>query len=265
MLRPIDGAEVSQEEIDALKPKPPEEKSEPGSEPSEKTPEGEEKKEVSPEGGEKVPYHEDPTVQLYIERQVAKRVGEGNKAWEERLARLEQGLTKKEESPSIFGGLKLEGNDAVIAKALVLQAKKEMYEDLKRVDGENRAQIEKEEQALLGWLNELKTTSVIKSDDDITEIVRLLKKYGKGRDDEEDKSLVLELFEQTRTAREAAIAEGKKAGEEEGIKKAQEAKVGSGRKGAEIGKTDRTYQDRRLHDRNMDDIVAQEIEKIRGS
>ena len=263
MLRPIDGAEVSQEEIDALKPKPAEEKSESESELSEKTPEGEEKK-VLPNGEEKVPFHEDPTVQLYIERQVAKRVGEGNKAWEERLARLETGLTKKDE-PSIFGGLKLEGNDAKIAKALVLQAKKEMYEDLQRVDGETRAQIEKEDQALLGWLNELKTTSVIKSDDDITEVVRLLQKYGKGRDDEEDKSLVLELFEQTRTAREQAIAEGKKAGEEEGIKKAQEAKVGSGRKGAEIGKTDRTYQDRRLHDRNMDDIVAQEIEKIRGN
>lgn len=259
MLRPIDGSEVAQEAIDALKPKT-EIKTESESELSKETPEIEEKE-------TKVPFHEDPAVQLYIERQVAKRVGEGDKAWEARLERLEGSLTKKEDidKPSIFGGLKLEGNDATIAKALILQAKKEMYEDLQRVDGESKAQVEKEDQALLGWLEELQTTSVTKSDEDTKEIVRLLQKYGKGRDDDEDKELVLELFEKLRGTREEAKAEGEKKGEEEATRKAQEAKIGSGRKGSEIGKTDRTYQDRRLHERTIDDIVANEIEKIRGN
>ena len=268
MLRPIDGAEVSEEEMKALEPKP-EEESEPGSEPSKETPEAEgaEKKEaVQPDGEGKVPFHQNPEVQSYIARQVANGLGETKAEFAERLDKLEKLLTqgKQGDEPSVFGGLSLKGNDATIAKAIILQAKRELYEDLKKTDDESREQMHQEDQKLLGWLDELKTTNVTKSDDDVKEVVRLLAKYGKNRDDEEDKALVLELFEQTRETREAAKAEGKEEGEKEGIKKAQEAKIGSGRKGKEIGEQERTYQQRRLQDRSIDEIVAQEVDKIRS-
>ena len=61
-----------------------------------------------------------------------------------------------------------------------------------------------------------------------------------------------------------AETEGKAEGEEEGIKKAQEAKVGSSRKGNEPGKGDRTYQQRRAEEPNFDAILEREMAKLTG-
>ena len=265
MIRPIDGNEVSQEEIDALKPKP-EEKSdgseaEPTPETEGKAPEGDEKKEEVTSEGAKVPFHEDPAVQAYIERQVQKRLGEGNKAWEDRLNRIEQSITKKpEDQPSIFGGMKLQGNDAQIAKAIVLQAKKELLEDLQKIDGENKAQIEEEDREFAEFVGELRVTGVLKSDKDEIEFARLIAEYKL-----DDKDSAIRLWNKIQEGVEKAKVEGQEEGEKEGVKKAQEAKIGSGRKGSEIGKQDRTYQQRRMEDRSIDNIVAEEIERIRGN
>src|ERR1700756_4139586 len=99
------------------------------------------KEEPKEENTEKVPYHQDPNVQLYIERQVAKRVGEGDKAWEERLQRLEDRITqpKQQEQPIKIGDWEPANTaDAKAAKAIIQQAKQEMLEDLRTQDQQAR-------------------------------------------------------------------------------------------------------------------------------
>lgn len=242
---PTDGIEVSEESVKELDQKS-------GSEPAEP------KVEPKVEPVEKVPYHEDPAVQLYIERQVAKRSGESGKIYEERLNRLEERLTKKPD-PTIGGWTPGSQAESQAAKAIILQAKKEVLEGLQSIDREQKEQVAAGDREFSDFLGELRTTGTLKTDEDEIEFARLIAEYKL-----EDRQSAVNLWTRLQEVKVKAETEGKAEGEEEGIKKAQEAKVGSSRKGNEPGKGDRTYQQRRAEEPNFDAILEREMAKLTG-
>ena len=254
-LVPTDGGnEIPDEQIKALEQgteAPAKEKTESGSEPSQETPAAPLKTE---EGKPGVPFHENPEVQLYIERQVQKRVGEGNKEWEARLAKLEEKLTQPKE-PSVNWQPTTDTDKAAV-RTIILQAKKEMLDELKQADEAQRAEIEKSDREFSEWFGELRTLGQLKSDEDELALARLIVEYKI-----EDKDIALKLWNTIQTKSQ----EGKEEGEKDGIKKAQEARVGSSRKVGEPGDKPRTYQERRIQDRSFDDIVTREVERIRNA
>ncbi len=262
-LEPTDGVEVPDKLIEDLE-KPKTVPSEPGSEPSEQTPETQEPEtEVSSdgepeEGKEKVPYHKDPQVQLYIERQVAKRIGEGREAYEKRLNRLEKVATQPKTQDITIGGWK-PGNaaEAQAARAIILQAKKEMAQELQTLDSQDKERVAAEDRDFSGWLGELRTTEVLKDDKDEIEFARLIAEYKL-----EDKKAAVALWTRLKEAKAKAKEEGEEEGEEKGKKKAQEAKVGSSRKTGEPGGKERTYDERRKQEPNFDAIVDREMDRL---
>jgi len=254
-LVPTDGNEVSDEAVKELEthiPKP-----DSGSEPSKETPVVE--KAETP-GTPAVPYHQDPAVQLYIERQVAKRVGEGSKGYEERIARLEERLTKHPAETTIGGWTPGNQSEAKVAKAIILQAKKEVLEGLQSIDTQERERIVEGDRQFSDFLGELRTTGTLKSDEDEIEFARLIAEYKL-----EDKQAAVNLWNRLQDAKAQAEADGRSAGEVEGIKRAQSAKVGTSRTGNEPGKGDRTYQQRRALEPNFDAILDREMAKIQGT
>ena len=234
------------------KKEPVKEPSESGSEPSQQTPEAE------AGGGEskKVPYHQDAEVQLYIERQVAKRMGEGKQAYEQRLERLEKSLSEQNRSnePVVIGGWK-PSNEAETraARAIILQAKKEFAEELQGLDRQERQRVESEDRDFSDFLGELRTTGTLKTDEDEIEFARLIAEYKL-----EDKQAAVNLWNRLNTAKADAEAKGEQAG----ARKAQEAKIGSSRKGGEPGSQPRSYQQRRLEEPNFDAIVEREMTRL---
>lgn len=267
-LRPVDSQEVSEEEIKALehpeaKPevKPAEvEPSVPGREPSKETPEPTGEKETKPpEDGEKVPFHKDPQVQLYIERQVARRIGEGQKAFEDRIDRLETSLKQAQQPTDISIGGWTPGNEneAKAARAIVLQAKREMAQELSALDSKEREALAEEDRDFSDWLGELRTTGVLSDDKDEIEFSRLVAEYGI-----EDRQAAVNLWERLADSRVKAKEEGEKEGEKKGIKKAQEANVGTSRKSGEPGEKPRTYQQRMTEEPNFDAIVEREMTRL---
>jgi len=205
---------------------------------------------------DKVPYHEDPNVQAYIERQVAKRIGEGNQAWEDRLARLEQNLKKPvqtEAQVKIGDWTPATTSDAQAAKAIIAQAKQEMLEEMRQ---QSQAQIEQqqaEDQGFSEWLKELKTTSVLKDDEDAKEFANLIVRYKL-----EDKQAAVDLWNNLAEAK----AQGTQQGQVQGMKRAQEAKIGSARTGKEPGQTGRSYKERRAMEPNFNAIVDREMTRM---
>ena len=255
-LVPTDGNEVPDAELTALENHTATPES--GSEPSQQTPEP--KAEVTqPEVVQepKIPFNQNPEVQLYIERQVAKRVGEGNKAWEERLARLETNLTKPKVDNKIGGWEPGSDAERQAAKAIILQAKKEMAEELQGLDRAERQKVEGEDKEFNDFLGELRSTEVLKDDKDVYDFAKLIADY-KLEDKEAAVNLGNRLQEGIRQAREEGQAEGS----EEEKKKAQLAKVGSSRKGGEPGQGERSYTQRRAEEPNFDAIYNREMEKL---
>src|SRR3990167_6805545 len=249
-LVPTDGGnEVPQAQIDALeKGTEPPKKTESESELSKETPVAPLKTE---EKGNGVPFHENPEVQLYIERQVQKRVGEGNKEWEERLGKLEERLTKpKDQSPTWQPST---DTDKAAVRTIISQAKKEMLDELKQADEQQKADTEKSDREFSEWFGELRTLGQLKSDEEELSLARLIVEY-----QIEDKAIALKLWNTI----QAKSAEGKEEVEKDGIKKAQEARIGTGRKTGEPGEKPRTYQQRRLEDHSFDDIVTREVERL---
>ncbi len=249
-LVPTDGGnEVPDEQIKALEqgteaPK----KTESESELSKETPAAP----LKEDKGNGVPFHENPEVQLYIERQVQKRVGEGNKEWEERLGKLEERLTKpKDQSPTWTPTTETDKN---AVRTIITQAKKEMLDELKQADEQQRADVEKSDREFSEWFGELRTLGQLKSDEDELSLARLIVEYKI-----DDKAIALKLWNTIQTK----SAEGKEEGEKDGVKKAQEAKIGISRKNGESGDKPRTYQQRQLEDRSFDDIVTREVERLR--
>lgn len=218
--------------------------------PEEVKEEGENKQE------EKVPFHQDPNVQLYIERQIQKRLGEGNKAWEDRIGRLEQRLSQspsKEEAPSFAGWKPANQAEAQAAKAIIAAAKQEMLDDLRNQDKEIRETQDKDDEAFSSWFNELKVEGALKNNPSIQDFSALIVKYKL-----EDKDAAIELWNTLAEAKETGSQEGVK----EGIKRAQEAKVGSGRKGGEQGQQPRSYKERRAKEPNFDAILDRELNHL---
>ena len=215
--------------------------------------EGEDKKE---EVETKVPFHQDPQVQAYIERQVNKRIGEGNEAWERRIARLEENLTrsvKKDETVNIGGWTPSTPAEANAAKAIIKQAREEIINEFRQVDEQNRETQEKEDHSFRDWLGELRATNVLKSNDDEKEFARIIVEYGMN-----DQEKAVNLWNRL----QQSVEKAKEEGAEEGIKKMQEAKIGSSRTGKEPGTRGRSYQQRRLQDPSIDAIVEDEINKL---
>lgn len=264
-LVPTDGGEVPDEVVKALE-KPEAKPSEPGSEPSQQTPETQKPEtEVSSNGEpekkgepEKVPYHKDPQVQLYIERQVTKRIGEGREAYEKRLDKLEKAATQPKVQDITIGGWK-PGNaaEAQAAKAIILQAKREMAQELQTLDSQDKERVAEEDRDFSDWLGELRTTEVLKDDKDEIEFARLIAEYKL-----EDKDAAVALWTRLQKAKSEAKEEGEKEGEEKGKKKAQEAKVGSSRKTGEPGGKERTYEQRRKEEPSFDAIVDREMDRL---
>lgn len=250
-FRPIDGSEVPDEEIKKLE-EAQKEKKEPEQLDSKvaKTP----SEEVPLQRTEGTDFHNDPAVQLYIERQVQKRVGEGNQAYDERLGKLESLLTKLQQGETQWKPQTTDQEKAV--RAIIFQAKREMIDELGKIDQEQKAQTVKEDEALDSWLEELKVTG--KTDEEIKEITRLLAEYGKGQNDEEDKQLVLNLFNRLNEAKALGSEEGKT--EEE--KKKQEAKVGSSRTTGEPGEKGKSYQERKTTEPNFSAILERELSRL---
>lgn len=248
-FRPVDEKEVPDQVIKDLEEhKPVEEKSDPESELSQKTPVVDEEKKT-----EKVPYHEDPSVQLYIERQVQKRVGEGNVEWKARVDKLEERLNKPKDSTKIGDWTPANESDAKAARAIITQAKQELLEDLKQADADNKAESDKGDRDFGDWLGELRVVGVLKNDNDEKEFARLIVEYGM-----EDKDSAVKLW--GRLGDE--IRKAKESGEEDGVKKATEAKIGSARKTAEPGSRPRTYQQRRTEEPNFDSILEREMTRL---
>src|SRR3990167_1290838 len=208
---------------------------------------------------ERVPFHQDPTVQLYIERQVAKRVGEGNKAWEERIGRLEQRLTQKgqEQSPNIAGWTPADEDQAKAARAIIAQAKREILEEQEAYRENAEKQTTEEDQAFTDWLDELQITGTLKDDDEKKKFANLIVEYGLT-----DQKATVNLWNRLQESVSEAREKGEKDGEVQGIKKAQEAKVGSARKGAEPGTKERTYNERRSQEPNFDAILDREMNRL---
>ncbi len=217
------------------------------------------------EGGEKKtpPFHENPEVQLYIERQVQKRLNEGGSTKEvsDRLNKLEEMIkngTPAEKKKFIPGLENLDEGQQKQVRSIIMATKREMLEDLRQADAQSKKEVSESDQALEGWMKELEVTGQVKTDKDKEEVIRLLAEYGKGRDDEEDKALILKLYNKLKEAKD----KGSEEGEEEGIKKAQEAKIGGGRKGGFPGQKERTYQERMITEKSFDDIYERELRKL---
>lgn len=206
---------------------------------------------------DKVPYHQDPNVQLYIERQVAKRVGEGNQAWEDRIAKLEDRITSTQKQPEqavkIGDWEPANTADAKAAKAIIQQAKQEMLEDLRVQDQQAQEAKASEDKAFTDWLTELQTTSVL-TKEETGEFAEMIVKYKLN-----DKEAALGLWDRLKQAK----TEGATEGEIRGIKKAQEAKVGSGRKGNEPGQTKRSFSQRRAEEPNFSAILDRELNRLK--
>lgn len=223
---------------------------------SDVTPKAEEPKE---DQGDKIPYHQDPNIQLYIERQVAKRVGEGNQAWEDRIARLEQTLTKgrEPETTKIGDWTPATSSDAQAAKAIIQQAKQEMLEEFQTQQQQAQEQRRAEDTAFSDWIGELKATSVLKDDADSQEFAKLIVKYKL-----DDRQAAVDLWNTLQERVQEAKDQGLQQGEKQGIKKAQEAKIGSARKGNEPGQTGRSYKERRAQEPNFDAILNREMTRL---
>ena len=248
-LRPIDEVEISDQVIKDLEEnKPQDEKSDTERELSKETPVDKEEEKT-----EKVPYHEDPNIQLYIERQVQKRVGEGNVEWKARVDKLEERLNKPKDSTKIGDWTPANEQDAVAARAIISQAKRELLEELKQADSDNKAETDKGDREFGDWLGELRVIGILKDDTDEKEFARLIVEYGL-----EDKDSAVKLW--GRLGDE--IRKAQEEGEEDGIKKATEAKIGSSRKTAEPGTRERSYQDRRSQEPNFDSILEREMNRL---
>lgn len=206
------------------------------------------------EKGAKVPFHQDPEVQLYIERQVAKRVGEGNTAWEERLARLESRLTEKKTGQDWTPANEAEAKaaQAIIDRAK-REAKQEFMSELSANEQKQLKQQEADDKAFGDWLEELKVVGTLKTEDDQKAFASMIVEYGL-----EDKQKAVALWGKLQGIKTDAKAEG----EVEGIKKAQEAKIGSGRKGGEPGAAARSYQQRRAEEPSFDAIRDRELRRL---
>lgn len=204
---------------------------------------------------QKPPYHEDANVQAYIERQVAKRIGEGNQAWEDRIARLEQTLTKpKEDAPVKIGDwTPASQTDAQAAKAIIQQAKQEVLDEFRNQQVQQAEQAQAEDQAFTDWLGELKVTSIIKDDEEAKDFAKLIVRYKL-----DDRQAAVDLWQNLQDAKVQGVQEGEKVG----IKKAQEAKIGSARTGNEPGSRSRSYQERRAAEPNMNAILERELSRL---
>lgn len=273
-LRPTDGNEVPDQALKDLE-NPPAPQVPPSREAA-KTPENQEEngeplkpdaplQDKKTEEGEedKVPFHADPKVQSYIERQVAKRVADtlrsGDSAGKinERLDRIEKGLlSKAPDGRSDWKPQTPQEKDAV--RAIISEAKREMIADLKAADEAHQEDIARSDQLLQEWMDELEVTGKVKTDEDKQEVIRLLAEYGKGRSDDEDKALILKLYETLKAKRD----EGAEEGEEEGKKKAQEAKIGTSRTSRTPGQQEKTYQQRKLTEGNFSDILERELNRL---
>ncbi len=215
----------------------------------------EELKEGKDEEPAKVPFHQDPNVQLYIERQVAKRVGEGNAAWEERMAKLEGRLQQNQvQEPTKIGDWTPSSpEEAKAAKGIVQAAKQEMLEELRQNDERARSEQAAADEAFTDWLTELKVTGTLKSEEDQQAFAKLIVEYGV-----EDRQKAVNLWNKLQEHQ----ALGERAGEEKGIKKAQEAKILSGRKGNEPGAQARSFKQRRAEEPNFDAILDRELSRL---
>jgi len=205
---------------------------------------------------ERVPFHEDPQVQLYIERQVAKRSGESNQALLERLDRLESSLKQptQQQTPTKIGDwTPATESDAQAAKAIVQQAKQEMLAELREQQEAVQQQTAQEDAAFTDWLGELKAVSVLKDDNDAKEFAKLIVRYKL-----EDRDAAVDLWNNLQEAK----SQGRQQGEEVGIKRAQEAKIGSGRLGREPGSTGRSYAERRAQEPNFNAILERELTRL---
>lgn len=205
---------------------------------------------------QRVPYHQDPNVQLYIERQIAKRLGEGNQAWEERINKLENRLTSRSEDPSqvnIGGWTPGSPQEALAAKAIISQAKREMLEEFEEAEREQTAAQVQDDRAFADWLGELRVTGTLNNDEDEKEFARLIVEYNL-----DDPQAAIKLWNRLNTAKSEAIEEGEK----NGIKKAQEAKVGSSRRTSEPGTRARSYNERRNQEPNFDAILEREMNRL---
>lgn len=225
-------------------------------------PKDDKKEETKPveDEGQKIPYHQDPNVQLYIERQVAKRVGEGNKAWEDRIEKLESRIQQsaKTDAPvNISGWTPATTAEAQAAKAIIAQAKREMLDDLSEQDTKAKEQQVQDDRAFADWLGELRVVGTLKDDKDEQEFARLIVEYSLN-----DRKAAVNLWNKLQTKVTEAKDEAKKEGEEEGIKKAQEAKLGSARKGNEPGATGRSYGQRRAEEPNFSAILDREMNRL---
>lgn len=206
---------------------------------------------------DQVPYNEDPKVQLYIERQIAKRVGEGNQAWEERLNRLEQNLSRSRqpETPTTKIGdwTPATSADAQAAKAIIQQAKQEMLEEFRQQQEQITQQSQAEDAAFTEWLGELKVTNTLKDETEAKEFAKLIVRYKL-----DDRQAAVDLWNELQQRKE----EGQQEGVTQGIKKAQQARVGSSRTGREPGQQGRTYQERRAQEPNMNAILEREMTRL---
>lgn len=203
---------------------------------------------------EKVPFHRDPEVQLYIERQVAKRLGEGSKAYEDRLDSFEKRLSDSPKGPTTIGGWKPSNeSDEKAARAIILQAKKEMAEELQTLDRTERERVSSEDREFTDFLGELRVTGTLKSDDDEIEFARLIAEYKL-----DDRDAAVGLWNRLNEAK----IEAEQRGEQQGERKAQEAKIGSSRRSGEPGQQARSYQQRRMEEPNFDAIVDRELTRM---
>lgn len=211
-----------------------------------------------PDAEDKVPYHQDPNVQAYIERQVAKRIGEGNQAWEDRLARLETNLRKPADTQTTkIGDWEPAGDaEAKAARAIIAQAKQEMLDDLRTQDQAQKEEQTRNDQAFIGWLDELKTTSVL-TDADAQDFAQMIVDYKL-----DDRGAAVKLWTTLKSEIQQARDAGATEGEIKGIKKAQEAKMGSARKGNEPGQTGRSFKQRRTEEPNFSAILDRELGRL---
>ncbi len=192
---------------------------------------------------------------MYIERQVAKRVGEGNQAWEDRIARLEQTLTKpKEDAPVKIGDwTPASQSDAQAAKAIIQQAKQEVLDEFRQQQTLAVEQQQQEDQAFTDWLGELQVTSVIKDEAEAKEFAKLIVRYKL-----DDRQAAVDLWQNLQEAKTQGVQEGEKAG----IRRAQEAKIGSARTGNEPGTRPRSYQERRTQEPGFNAILERELTRL---
>ena len=206
---------------------------------------------------ESVPFHEDPQVQQYVERQVQKRIGEGNQAWEERLDRLERNLSQslqtKREAPNIGGWTPANDAEARAAKAIIKQAKEEVIQEFRNIDEQTRESQQREDALFKDYLQELKDTNVLKDEKDEEEFVKLIVDYKIN-----DQEAAVNLWNRLKDTESNAKQEGEK----EGIKKMQEPAIGSGRKGVEPGSRGRTYNERRAQEPDFNAILERELSRL---